>query len=237
MSTKAQIPKQENASSTKMLRAMLGIGILSAFLIVSAFELTRPRVERLKAEALQKAVFNVLPGTESTRAFGINAQGELVDKATDEKAEYTCYAGYDQNQHLVGYAVEAAGQGYADIIRILYGYDPKEQVVIGFQVLESKETPGLGDKIEKEQRFLDNFKALDVGLTPEGQLKNKIKTVKQGEKQNPWEIDGITGATISSRAIGNIIAASTSEVVPMLHGQSPPKVETEPKEKPVDSNE
>jgi electron transport complex protein RnfG len=237
MSTKVYTPKQEAASSTKMLRAMLGIGILSAFLIVSAFELTRPRVERLKAEALEKAVFNVLPGTESTRAFGINAQGELVDKATDENTEYTCYAGYDQNQNLVGYAVEAAGQGYADIIRILYGYDPKEQIVIGFQVLESKETPGLGDKIEKEQRFLDNFKALDVGLTPEGQLKNKVITVKQGEKQNPWEIDGITGATISSRAIGNIIGASTSEVVPMLHGQSPPKVETEPKEKPADSNE
>ena len=228
MSTKAHTPKQEAASSTKMLRAMLGIGILSAFLIVSAFELTRPRVERLQAEALEKAVFNVLPGTESIRAFGLNAQGEFVDTAS-ENAEYTCYAGYDQNENLVGYAVEAAGQGYADIIRILYGYDPKEQVVIGFQVLESKETPGLGDKIEKDQRFLDNFKALDVGLTPGGELKNKVITVKQGEKQNPWEIDGITGATISSRAIGNIIGASTSAVVPMLHGQSPPKVETEPK--------
>ncbi|MGB5652927.1 MAG: FMN-binding protein, partial [Robiginitalea sp.] len=213
------------------------IGILSAFLIVSAFELTRPRVERLQAEALEKAVFNVLPGTESTRAFGINPQGELIDLEKGDTPVYTFYAGYDKNQKLVGYAVEAAGQGYADIIRILYGYDPKEQVVIGFQVLESKETPGLGDKIEKDQRFLDNFKALDVGVTPEGQLKNKVITVKQGEKQNPWEIDGITGATISSRAIGNIIGTSTSAVVPMLHGQSPPKLETEPKDKPVESNE
>ena len=89
MSTKAHTPKQEAASSTKMLRAMLGIGILSAFLIVSAFELTRPRVERLKAEALEKAVFNVLPGTESTRAFGINAKGELVDKATGKTRSTT----------------------------------------------------------------------------------------------------------------------------------------------------
>ena len=238
MSTKAHTPKQEAASSTKMLRAMLVIGILSAFLIVSAFELTRPRVERLQAEALEKAVFNVLPGTESTRAFGINAEGEWVDKASGENTEYNCYAGYDQNENLVGYAIEAAGQGYADIIRILYGYDPKEQIVIGFQVLESKETPGLGDKIEKEQRFLDNFKALDVGLTPGGQLKNKVITVKQGEKQNPWEIDGITGATISSRAIGNIIGASTTAVVPMLHAQSPPMEKTgESQEKPMENNE
>ena len=237
MSTTAHTPKQDTSSSVKMLRAMLGIGILSAFLIVSAFELTLPRVEKLKAEALEKAVLNVLPGTESTRAFGISPQGELIELEKGDTPEYTCYAGYDQNKNLVGYAVEAAGQGYADLIRILYGYDPKEQILIGFQVLESKETPGLGDKIEKEQRFLDNFKALDVGVTPKGRLKNKVITVKQGEKQNAWEIDGITGATISSRAIGNIIGASTTELVPILHAYSLNMDAPDRHEKPIKSNE
>ena len=237
MSKTAHTPKQEAASSAKMLRAMLGIGIISAFLIVSAFELTLPRVEKLKAEALEKAVFNVLPGTESTKAFGINPQGELIEIQKGDSPEYTCYAGYDKNEKLVGYAVEASGQGYADIIRILYGYDPKQQILIGFQVLQSKETPGLGDKIEKEQRFLDNFKALDVGLSPKGVLENKVITVKQGEKHNAWEIDGITGATISSRAIGNIIGTSTTEVVPILYMHSSKMEAPEPHEKQVENNE
>ena len=216
MNEVADMSTKRPARSTKMLRAMVGIGIMSALLIVLTFELTLPRVQQLKAEALEKAVFNVLPGTASIQAFAINGNGELITTTKDTQAEFMVYAGYDKNRKLIGYAVEAAGQGYADIIRILYGYDPERQVIIGFEVLESKETPGLGDKIEKEQRFLDNFKALDVSLNKDGQLKNKVITVKQGKKQNAWEIDGITGATISSRAIGNIISASVSEVVPIL---------------------
>ena len=50
----------------------------------------------------------------------------------------------------MGVAVEASGKATPDIIRILYGYDPENRQVVGFYVLESKETPGLGDKIEKD---------------------------------------------------------------------------------------
>lgn len=217
MSEVADIKTQNPAGNVKMLRAMVGIGIISSLLIVLTFQLTLPRVQRLKAEALEKAIFNVLPGTVSTQAFGITTEGDLEVKVEGQVYKSTVYAGYDESEKLVGFAVEAAGQGYADIIRILYGYDPVQQTVIGFQVLESKETPGLGDKIEKEQRFLDNFKALDVSLTGDGIIGNKVTTVKQGEKENAWEIDGITGATISSRAIGDIIGNSTTEVVPVLY--------------------
>lgn len=211
------IKTQNIANSKKMLLAMVGIGIISALLIVSTYELTLPRVERLKAEALEKAIFEVLPGTYNTQAFGINPNGELIKLKEGDKSETTIYAGYDKDNNILGYAIEASGQGYADIIRILYGYKADKEILIGFHVLESKETPGLGDKIEKEPHFLNNFKALDVGLSNSGEIKNKVITVKQGQKQNPWEIDGITGATISSRAIGNIIGASTTELVPILN--------------------
>jgi electron transport complex protein RnfG len=83
--------------------------------------------------------------------------------------------------------------------------------------LESKETPGLGDKIEKDAGFHANFAALDVSLTDDFSApRNTIITVKAGHKKNPWEVDGITGATISSRAIGNILAASTRQTVPLI---------------------
>ncbi|MCB0373124.1 MAG: FMN-binding protein [Muricauda sp.] len=217
MSEASNIEMQNPANSKKMLLAMVGIGIISAFLIVMSFELTLPRVTRLKAEALEKAIFEVLPGTVRTQAYGVNTNGELIELAEGDKPEITLYAGYTSEGNLVGYAIEASGQGYADIIRILYGYDPAKQTIIGFQVLESKETPGLGDKIAKDERFQNNFNALDVSISKDGQLRNKVITVKQGQKQHEWEIDGITGATISSRAVGNIIGESTSNVVPVLH--------------------
>ena len=48
------------------------------------------------------------------------------------------------------------------------------------QVLASKETPGLGDKIEKDAAFLANFEALDVAGAADGQtLQHPIEAVKQ----------------------------------------------------------
>jgi electron transport complex protein RnfG len=127
------------------------------------------------------------------------------------------FPGYDESGKLVGIAIEAVGMGFADQLKVLYGYDPYDQKVIGFYVLESKETPGLGDKIEKDQKFLANFDALDVSLDEGGEeIKNMVVTVKNGKKVNAWEIDGITGATISSRAIGDIMASSTSHWMPLI---------------------
>ena len=108
--------------------------------------------------------------------------------------------------------------GYADTITILYGYAPDREAIVGMQVLTSKETPGLGDKIETDPVFTDNFVALDVRLNAAGDgPENRIVTVKRGEKTEPWQIDGITGATVSSVAIGEMLAESTSYWLPVIN--------------------
>jgi electron transport complex protein RnfG len=202
-------------NSFKMLRAMAGIGALCGLLIVFTYEGTLPRIERLRAEALQEAIFKVVPGITEMRPFSYQNSAFIPD---DESNENVLYAGYDENGVFKGVAIVAGGQGYADVIRIIYGYNPVNQKVIGFYVLESKETPGLGDKIEKDPTFLDNFSSLDVSLNKgEDAIKNMVRTVKRGTKTNEWEVDGITGATISSRAIGDIIATSTKEWVPIIY--------------------
>lgn len=199
----------------RMLRAMVGIGLICALLIVLTYEGTLPRIEKLKAQALQEAIFKVLPGITQIRTYSY-INNSFVSGG--DQSNKQVYAGYDSQGNLKGIAIKASGQGYADVISILYGYSPDKQQVIGFYVLESKETPGLGDKIEKDQRFLDNFSALEVKLNlNKTALINQITTVKSGTKSNPWEIDGITGATISSRAIGEMLAKSTSEWVPILY--------------------
>jgi electron transport complex protein RnfG len=130
------------------------------------------------------------------------------------------HAGYAEDGSLVGVAVQAQGMGYQDVIRILYGYDPARDAIIGMQVLASKETPGLGDKIEKDPAFLANFDALDVSLAPDGRsLQHEIAAVKGGEKSHPWQIDGITGATISSKAIAAMLRESSAQWVPAIHRQ------------------
>jgi electron transport complex protein RnfG len=218
MSTVQTIHTAAPANSKKMLLTMVGLGILCAFLIVVTFEGTLPLIEKNKAEALEKAIFKVLPGIVKKKAFQLDENSNFIDISDADNKGQLVFAGYDENDNLVGVAVEASGLGFADVLRVLYGYSPDKQAIVGFNVLESKETPGLGDKIEKDLNFLKNFEALDVSLTEDKSgLKNKIVPVKHGSKENAWEIDGITGATISSRAIGNIIGVSTENWIPTIY--------------------
>jgi electron transport complex protein RnfG len=129
------------------------------------------------------------------------------------------YAGYDESGKLVGLALEAAAQGYQDVVRTLYGYSPECECIIGMTVLESKETPGLGDKVEKDRdpAFTANFKALDTKLNAEKTaLANPIETVKHGTKRHPWQIDAISGSTVTSNAIGKGLNKSAQRLLPVL---------------------
>ncbi|NIT53564.1 MAG: FMN-binding protein, partial [candidate division Zixibacteria bacterium] len=130
---------------------------------------------------------------------------------------FKIYACYTDNHQLAGVAIPASGQGFQDVIRILYGYVPEKNAVVGMQVLESTETPGLGDKIEKDEDFLVNFKGLDVRLAKnQDRLLHPIKLVKAGQKTEPWQISAITGATISSRAIAKMIRESAEKNLPLI---------------------
>ena len=47
-------------------------------------------------------------------------------------------------------------------------------------------------------------------------LANDIVTVKHGSKRHAWEIDAISGATISSKAVGRALNQSAKRVLPLL---------------------
>lgn len=217
MSQLPMIAPAPKPSVWHMYRSMVGVGILCGLLIVGVFELTRPLIERNKAEALQRAIFRVLPEASASQTFRLDGDDrfELLEGPAD--AGPLVYAGYDEQQRLIGVAIEAQGMGYQDVIRVLYGYSFEKDAIVGIQVLESKETPGLGTKIETDPEFLKNFERLDVSLTVDGsRIANSIEFVKPGKKEQPWQIDGITGATISSTAIANILSKSSSYWIPRI---------------------
>lgn len=205
-------------ASWPLYRALVGVGVACGLLIVSAYVLTGPIIARNEAEALRRAVFQVVPGAVASASFLVTADGSVRPAVEGDDSRQLIHAGYDGDDRLVGVAIEAQGMGYQDTIRILYGYAPQSQAIIGMAVLASKETPGLGDKIEKDPAFLANFAALDVRLAPDGlSLAHPIEAVKNGAKTLPSQIDGITGATISSVAIAAILRQSSDKWVPLVY--------------------
>lgn len=190
-------PKDTGSPSSLRLVLTLAIaGLVSGVAIIGIYESTLPTITANKARELREAVFKVLPGVSQMLAL-VYRDGELVVVEFPDKDEPVIYGGYDEQDEFVGYAMPAAGPGFQDTIAILYGYKPGEKIVVGMEVLESRETPGLGDKIYKDAVFVAGFSALSVD--PE------IVAVKKGTKSQPNEIDAITGATISSKAVVRII--------------------------------
>ena len=210
-----------NPSSLRLVLTLAIAGLVSGIAIIGIYETTLPTITANKARELREAVFKVLPGVSQMQAL-VYRDGELVVVEMPDKDEPVIYGGYDEPGEFIGYAMPAAGPGFQDTIAILYGYQPAEKIVVGMEVLESRETPGLGDKIYKDAVFVAGFSALSV--EPE------IFAVKKGTKSQPNEIDAITGATISSKAVVRIINethAAWSAQLPSP-GSEPQLRETEP---------
>jgi len=203
-------PTVSNAEpSSARLIATLGLaGLLSGLIIVTVFEATLPTITAHKAEMLRQAVFKVLPGTVSLQPLTYK-DGQLVPVDKAEKDEESILAGYGADGRLIGYAIPGAGPGFQDIIRLLYGYLPEERRVVGMEILESRETPGLGDKIYKDANFVANFDALSIDP--------QIVAVKKGTKTAAHQVDAITGATISSKAVVRIINEANTRWLPRLN--------------------
>lgn len=208
----------QSPSVWAMYRAMVGVGAVCGLLIVGVFQLTKPRIERLREEALQRAILEVVPGATDSRTFVVAADGSFAPATAGARGGRRIHAAYDAGGRLVGVAIEGAGMGYQDTIRLLWGYSPEAQTTLGLKVLESKETPGLGDRILSDAGFLANFGALDLTLDG-GALAHPVVAVKHGEKKNPWEVDGITGATISSKAVAKIVGESATDWAPEVRAR------------------
>jgi len=182
--------------STRLVATLGLAGLLSGLIIVSVFEATRPTIIAYQAKVLRQAVFKVLPGTTRMQRL-VHREGRLLVKETEDQDEEALFGGYDAQGRLLGYAIPSAGPGFQDTIRLIYGYRPDARRVVGMEILESRETPGLGDKIYKDAAFVADFQSLAIDP--------RIETVKRGTKAAVNQVNAITGATISSKAVVRII--------------------------------
>jgi electron transport complex protein RnfG len=133
------------------------------------------------------------------------ALSEIFPHATSfEKAD-----GYYEtlkNGSVIGYAAIAEGAGYGAAfggpdIKLVFGIEPENKTIIGVRIIIHGETPGLGSKIT-ENEFLEQF---------QGKGLEEIAL-----RRDEGEIDAITGATISSRTVVDIIREKMEEIVGLL---------------------
>lgn len=164
---------------------ILGVICLTATLVLAlTYQITRPKIEEKLRIEEEQALKEILPDAAS-----------FNKKAIDGIDYFEASKGKD----LIGYCVRVTANGYNGFIRLMVGID-LNGIIKGVRILEHYETPGLGEKIseiklgEKDPWFLRQF----VGKSA------KTVVIKK-------DIDAITGATISSRAVCEAINKTVNE--------------------------
>ncbi|MBI5919891.1 MAG: FMN-binding protein [Nitrosomonadales bacterium] len=204
-------------SGGRLIRTLGVVTAVCGVLIVAAWQFTLPAIAANKKIVLERSVKALAPAATHIEEYDASAGG--LKKAAGDPAAGAVrfYAAYGSDGGLLAIAAEGASRGYADVVRVLYGYRPECECIFGFKVVQMKETPGIGDKVTTDTAFVANFEHLSVKLAPDMKaLFNAVKTVKHGTKKNPWEIDAIAGATITSKAVGRGINESVQKLLPLL---------------------
>lgn len=199
----------------RLVVTLVAAAVISALVLSSAFQITKPMIDANKARELRQGVLKVVPGSTALQPLVLR-DGDLIPLLDEADASAdVIYGAYGPDGQFMGYAIVGSAPGFQDTIRLLYGYDPARERVIGMHVLDSRETPGLGDNIYKDADFVANFN--DLAVDPQ------IVVVKEAPS-NDNEVDAITGATISSKAVVRIINTANAKWRPVLPepGAEPP---------------
>jgi len=184
--------------TAKMMIVLTVITALSGAVLSSWDSITKPKIEYHQLQALKAAISDVLP-----------SYNYYEEKTVNEK---TVYIGkMDDNIRPIGIAFEVDGSGFQGNISIMVGVNPSFTSITGIKVLGQIETPGLGTKIvvdpsNKANPFWFPEQFGGVVLFPQ------IDVVKNSIPQNPNEVQAISGATITSKAVVRIINDNIQQI-------------------------
>lgn len=200
--------KAPEVSSWKLLATLAIGGAAAGLLVVAVYRATLPTIERYEAAKVAGAVREVLkaPATWDTLYLQKGVLTKSPTAGDDRKGLPKVYLGFDESGSTLGAAVTAQEPGFQEEVLLMIGFEPTSGKLIGFKVIDQKETPGLGDKIERDTSFVSQFAGR---IAP-------LKGVKARNATDPSQVQTITGATISSRAVIRIINHAVERWQPLV---------------------
>lgn len=171
---------------------ILGVfGFIGATLVAVTEFGTHERILENERQALLRQLYEIVP---QERIDNDLLAYPLTVTARDELGQESSlvYVGEKADQLSAMVFEATVPDGYSGPIRILVGVD-SNGVLLGTRVIAHKETPGLGDKIEKEKS--------DWILDFTGKSLTDPKLDRWKVKKDGGDFDQFTGATVTPRAV------------------------------------
>lgn len=179
------------------------ITVLAGFLLGYVYDITKGPIEEATEKAKQEAYKSVfssadsfveVSGFDSQAASLVAASAGVSNVSIDEALEAK-----DASGSVLGYVVTVtSSEGYGGDVQLSMGVT-NDGTINGIEFLSLSETAGLGMKADT-----DEFKSQFAGMNAK-----QISYTKAG-KQNDYEIDAISGATITTNAVTNAVNAGLS---------------------------
>lgn len=153
------------------------VASMAAFSLALVYAATKEQIAKQEKEQQAKALQTAYPDAASTGDFKENK--ELTNKLSKKNEEILKVFEVTGG----GWCIQTGPRGYGGTITMVVGIDQDGEVV-GMSIVSQNETPGLGSNIQEEE-----FQKQFMG-------KKSSDKVEVGE-----DIDTLTGATISSKAV------------------------------------
>lgn len=192
---------------------LFAITLLSGLLLGLVFEVTKEPRKLQQQRAIEEACIAVFPqakekGVELTfTAFEAAPSAALQEELAQENVEIgTIYSASDASG-FYGYVVEAVStKGYGGDI-VLYVGVGADGTVNGVSILEINETAGLG--MEAPNVLVPQF---------EGRKVDSFVYTKTGATPGTNEVDAISSATITTKAVTNAVNGGLKTALELLEG-------------------
>ena len=171
----------KNDSIWRLVIVLTCISLLAALALTGVYALTKGPIEQGQREKKEKALQSVLPAYEGT------VRDTVVVDADNE--EIPVHLAIGKDGELCGAGIETyTKKAFAGRFDLMVGFDA-EGTIVNTEVIKAGETPGLGDKINKDKSEF----AMQFNQQNPAEFQLVVK--KDG-----GDVDAITAATISSRA-------------------------------------
>lgn len=175
---------------------LAAVAAICTALVATTYHLTKDRIAANEQAFLEQKLAPVLSGI----AFeGSISESKRVIEAPHDlpgREDALIYRVYADGEPVAALFAVTAPDGYAGPIRILLGVDVNG-VVTGLRILEHRETPGLGDKIEESKSdwvYQFNGKSLDNPDIEDWYI-----------RRDGGDFDQLSGASVTPRAVVNAV--------------------------------
>ncbi|MBU1062021.1 MAG: FMN-binding protein [Candidatus Omnitrophica bacterium] len=187
------------------------VNFVAASILVSVYYITKPRIELQQRMMEEESLEQVMPESVGDRLEPVKEDGEIK-----------CWKVFKgPGSRVRGYVFIAKKYGYSSVVETMVGIN-NDGTITGIRILNQNETPGLGAKIVEVVSNKTLLKALKGIFSREKESEGKLlpyfteqfkgRHIRRLELSN-GNIQAITGATISSKAVAESIKEKGLEIL------------------------